>query len=55
MGVKQVQLLPFHQFGEKKYEVLNLPYVMKNIPQLHPEDLEEFKRVFAGYGIDCFI
>ena len=55
MKVKRLQLLPFHQFGEKKYELLNLPYAMKGIPQLHPEDLEEFRQVFSGYGIDCFI
>ena len=55
MGVKRLQLLPFHQLGEKKYELLNLPYSMKNIPQLHPEDLEDFKRVFTGKGMDCFI
>ena len=54
MEIKQVELLPFHQFGEKKYDLLNLSYAMKNIPQLHPEDLEEFRQIFTGYGIDCF-
>ena len=54
MGIKRVQLLPFHQFGEKKYELLNQPYAMRNIPQLHPEDLEEFRRVFLEREIDCF-
>ena len=53
-GLTRAQLLPFHQFGEKKYELLKLPYALANIPQLHPEDLEEFRRIIIGHGIDCF-
>ena len=49
-----VQLLPFHQFGERKYELLNKPYSMKNVPQLHNEDLEEYKQIFKNAGINCF-
>jgi pyruvate formate lyase activating enzyme len=54
MQIKRVQLLPFHQFGEKKYELLGLPYTMRSVPQLHPEDLEGYRQVFIGSGIDCF-
>ena len=54
MGIKSVQLLPFHQLGEMKYGLLNLPYAMKGIPQLHPEDLAEYRRIFLDRGIDCF-
>jgi pyruvate formate lyase activating enzyme len=54
LGVKRVQLLPFHHFGEKKYDMLGLPYPMRGFPQLHPEDLEEFRGIIAGQGIDCF-
>ncbi|MDR0451776.1 MAG: glycyl-radical enzyme activating protein [Treponema sp.] len=53
-GLKQAQLLPFHQFGEKKYEMLGLPYPMQGVPQLRREDLEEYRRVFAGQGVECF-
>jgi pyruvate formate lyase activating enzyme len=54
LGAKQVQLLPFHQFGEKKYDMLKIPYSMRGIPQLHTGDLEEFREIIAGQGIDCF-
>jgi len=54
MGIERVQLLPFHQFGKKKYESLNLAYAMKDSPQLHPEDLEDYRQVFLDHGIDCF-
>ena len=54
MKIKRVQLLPFHQFGERKYELLGLPYAMKKVKQLHPEDLEDYSNIFLKQGIDCF-
>jgi pyruvate formate lyase activating enzyme len=55
LGLKSVQLLPFHQLGERKYDLLNIPYQMRGIPQLHEEDLEEFKEIISAAGIACFI
>ncbi|MDR0710305.1 MAG: glycyl-radical enzyme activating protein [Spirochaetaceae bacterium] len=54
LGLKRAQLLPFHQFGEKKYEMLGLPYPMRGVPQLHREDLEEYRRIFTNCGIDTW-
>ncbi len=53
IGAKVVHLLPFHQFGEKKYERLGVVYEMQDIKQLHPEDLEEYKQVFTDVGLIC--
>ena len=55
IGLDCVQLLPFHQFGERKYDLLSIPYKMHGIPQLHKENLEEFRRIIADCGIDCYI
>ncbi|MDR1469570.1 MAG: glycyl-radical enzyme activating protein [Spirochaetaceae bacterium] len=55
MGVRRAQLLPFHQFGEKKYELLNIPYALRGLPPLHQEDVEEFSAIIAHAGIDCFL
>jgi pyruvate formate lyase activating enzyme len=55
LGLKRAQLLPFHQFGEKKYEMLGLPYPLRGVSQLHGEDLEEYRRIFIDNGIDCFL
>jgi len=52
---KKVQLLPFHQFGEKKYELLNKEYAYKNVKALHPEDLKDYQQMFIKEGLDCFI
>jgi pyruvate formate lyase activating enzyme len=49
-----VQLLPFHQMGERKYEFLNRDYEMTGVKALHPEDLTEYRKVFLDHGIDCF-
>ena len=54
IGLSRVQLLPFHQMGERKYEFLNMDYEMTGVKALHPEDLTEYQKVFLEQGIDCF-
>lgn len=55
VGIRKVNLLPFHQFGQNKYELLGIYYQMADVKQLYPEDLEEFKEVFIKEGLDCKI
>jgi pyruvate formate lyase activating enzyme len=55
MGITTVELLPFHQFGEKKYEYLEREYTMHDIPQLHTEDLDYFKAIFEDHQISCSV
>ena len=50
----RVQLLPFHQMGERKYEFLNRPYELTGVKALHPEDLEDYRKIFLDHGLDCF-
>lgn len=51
LGVHEVELLPFHQFGLKKYQELKRPYALKNTPQLHAEDLYDFQQILTTHGI----
>lgn len=53
-GVNRVQLLPFHQFGENKYDLLNRTYAYKDIDALHKEDLSDYLQVFRDSGLDAF-
>lgn len=53
IGVNEVHLLPFHQFGEKKYEQLGLAYALRGVKQLHPEQLHAYQKVFLDAGLDC--
>lgn len=55
MGVEKIELLPFHQFGQNKYENLNRKYKMEDIPQLHTEDLDYFKNIMEEHGVSCFV
>lgn len=54
LGLKKVQLLPFHQMGEKKYQLLHRNYAYENTKALHPEDLLSYQQIFTDQGIDCF-
>mgnify|MGYP000851683003 FL=1 len=54
LGAKEVNLLPFHQYGQKKYTLLNMPYAFENVPQLHEEDLSEYKNIFIENGFNCY-
>lgn len=55
MDVKSIELLPFHQFGQRKYEDLNRDYTMTDIPQLHTEDLGYFRDIMEEHGISCAV
>ena len=54
IGIEKCQLLPFHQFGENKYHLLDQQYTYENHPSLHKEDLETYQKVFQANGIDAF-
>ncbi|MBU3088293.1 glycyl-radical enzyme activating protein [Clostridium gasigenes] len=55
VNAKKVNLLPFHQFGQKKYQLLNKSYTFQNTQQLHEEDLLVYKNIFIENGFDCYI
>ena len=54
VNLTRVQLLPFHQFGENKYIMLNQEYAYSDSPTLHAEDLEAYQKVFKQNKIDAF-
>ncbi|NEG96419.1 glycyl-radical enzyme activating protein [Bifidobacterium sp. SMB2] len=54
MQIGAVQLLPFHQFGERKYEMLGRSYAMAGVPALHEEDLADYRQIFLDNGIHAY-
>lgn len=54
VGAERAQLLPFHQFGEKKYEMMDMPYELGSCKALYSDDLQDYQKVFMNKGIDCF-
>lgn len=54
-GAKDIELLPFHQFGKSKYKFLKRTYAFESIPQLTSKDLEPFAAILSSYGLNCKI
>jgi pyruvate formate lyase activating enzyme len=55
VGLSEAQLLPFHQFGQKKYAMLDMAYHYDGCKNLRGEDLKEYQNVFAANGVNSFI
>ena len=54
VGATRVQLLPFHNLGESKYDLLGRDYRLHGLANLHEEDLEGFRQAYLDAGIDAF-
>lgn len=48
-GVSQIHLLPYHNYGEGKYEGLGRPYLMKGTPRLSDETMESLRQHVANH------
>ena len=55
IGTVDVQLLPFHQFGQNKYRQLGVPYTCETYAPLHAEDLDSFVAVFKTFSLNAFV
>ena len=44
-NIEKVELLPYHTFGVEKYKKLNIPYPLKNIPDMNQEKLERLESI----------
>ena len=49
IGIKEVELLPFHRLGSAKYEALGLCYAYKNVSPLTNTQLEEIKKEYSQH------
>lgn len=54
IGAARVQLLPFHNYGENKYDLLDMPYALHGVDNLKTSDLEDFRQAYLAEGIDAF-
>ena len=55
LKIKNIELLPFHQMGKNKYELLNMKYKMEQYPSYYKEDLVEHVKLFNENNISCFV
>ena len=53
LGVKKIQLLPFHNFGQKKYDTLGREYDFANELPLNKNNLQDYLKIFTDAKIDA--
>jgi pyruvate formate lyase activating enzyme len=51
----RIELMPYHRLGKGKYESLDLPYRLPEIPVPQPEQIESVKKSFEDLGVQCSI
>jgi pyruvate formate lyase activating enzyme len=50
-NIKRIELLPYHRFGEKKYERLGREYVLAGLQIPDEEHMQHLKGLMEGYGV----
>jgi pyruvate formate lyase activating enzyme len=55
LGLKEVHILPFHQYGSKKYEYLNKQYALKDIDVLAETKVNNIKTKMEIEGLKVVI
>ena len=50
-NVERVDVLPFHQMGAPKWEMMKRVYVLKNNPTPTPEQVRKAEDIFKSYGL----
>ena len=48
-NIERLEILPYHTFGKHKYEVLNKPYKLENVPSNTEEQLERAQNMLKPY------
>jgi len=54
-NVDTVHLLPYHTYGENKYDLLGRDYLMKESKTLNSDEIENLKKIVESQGIKCII
>jgi pyruvate formate lyase activating enzyme len=54
-GINEVNLLPYHRFGESKYAMLDRRYRFNKLSQPEYHELEKLAGIFKSGGLNCNI
>lgn len=54
-GIDTIHLLPYHTYGENKYELLGKSYLMKEFQSLSEDKIDTLKDIVQGQGLKCVI
>lgn len=47
--IQRIEVLPYHTLGIHKYEALSKPYLLKDIKENTPEQLEHARELLSRY------
>ena len=50
LGIKEINLLPYHRMGEGKYDRLDQEYALRGRPSLKEEDVGGLRDILLSYG-----
>ncbi len=53
LGVRQVDLLPYHRLGLSKYRALGREYTLEGLQPPSEEEVESLQRLVSSYGLVC--
>ena len=53
LGLSEIHLLPFHQYGSNKYEYLGKKYLLKDIPLSQNAEIEKIKEMMTENGLNA--
>lgn len=53
IGAKEITLLPYHQFGTGKYEVIGKKYLLEAVTPPSADSLNRITAVFQASGVTC--
>ncbi|MBW1697025.1 MAG: glycyl-radical enzyme activating protein [Deltaproteobacteria bacterium] len=55
LGIQEIHLLPYHNYGESKYSMLGLEYALKDLVPVSEQDLQAQRLLFEAHGINVNI
>lgn len=53
--IDEIDLLPYHRLGQKKYQRLGQEYVLGDTPTMKEEEVIEFRDILHSYGLEVKI
>ena len=55
LGIKDINILPYHGMGSSKYEKSGLHYKLEDVPMPPKEYMEEIRALFEAMNLVCSI
>jgi pyruvate formate lyase activating enzyme len=55
LGVRNIDLIPYHQLGVGKYERLGMKYTLADIKPLQKDQVDSIKRNLESYGLEITV